>query len=78
MSDVDIDPPCPAYGANHRGIADSSTLARYWNDALPDAVNVDTIAWWLDQAAKSEASSLVGNAELSGSVSATAFPQEIP
>ena len=34
-----------------RALADTDTLARYWNDALPHAVNVETIAWWLNQAA---------------------------
>ena len=29
---------------------DSATLARYWNDDLPHAVNVATISWWLSQA----------------------------
>ena len=35
-------------------IADSATLARYWNDNLPDAVNVATIDWWLSQASAAE------------------------
>ena len=30
-------------------VADIATLARYWNDDLPDAVNVATISWWLSQ-----------------------------
>lgn len=77
MSDIEFEPQSVADSPHFGDIADSSTLARYWNDALPDAVNVDTIAWWLDQASKSEPT-VRCNVELPGSISVTAFPEQIP
>ena len=77
MSDIELDPQYVASGADYRDVADTGTLARYWNDTLPDAVNVDTIGWWLHQAAKAEAGNR-DSAAPSGSVSVPAFPKQIP
>lgn len=63
--------------ARDRLVGDSSTLARYWNDALPDAVNVDTIAWWLGQAADAAAFACDGD-EVAATPVSNASPQQRP
>ncbi len=50
MHSIDFQPRCGVVDTNDGPqIADRETLARYWNDDLPDAVNLATISWWLSQ-----------------------------